>query len=374
MRGRQTTTPGHTLTGLAEALERLGALLPGPVPAVELPVGQARGLLLAAPLRAGADLPAAAAAARDGAAVRAAGLEGAGTYTPVMVAQAARLALGAKLPPGTDAVVAARDIVWRGEHAELSQPVAAGEGVRAAGSDIAAGTVWRRQGARLSRWDLPLLAALGVRAVAVRVPRVAVLPTGAASADVSSACLAALLEAEGAKVQTCPPIAGRKAVAAALAPAAGAADLVIVTGGTGDGADDHTAAALADVGLLAVHGIGVRPGGTAGIGAIAGTPVILLPGSPADALGTWLLLGAPAVRRLAGAPPPPSRPARLARKLVSMPGLAELALLAVEDGAVLPLAVGDLPLAAFAAADAYVVVPAASEGYAEGNILGCHDL
>ncbi len=363
------TTP---LTGLTDALERLGALVEGPVAPVYLPPAASVGRVLATDLTAGTDLPPVAVAARDGVAVRAAGLDGAGPYAPVMLARPARLAQGAPLPPGTDAVVAARDLFWCGELAALSAPVAPGEGVRAAGRDIAAGTCWRRHGARLSAWDLPLLA---VREVSVRVPRVAVVPTGVVPGlDTLSPCLAALLAADGAAVQVFSAVAGRGRIAAALAGAAAQADLVIATGGTGDGTDDHTAAALGDAGLLAVHGIGLRPGTTAGFGAVAGVPVILLPGRPADALGTWLVLGAPVLRRLSGAPPPPCRRMRLARKLVSTPGVAELALLQAAEGGMIPLGVGDLPLAAFARAQLCFVVPAGSEGYDSGTVLDGRDL
>ena len=354
-------------------MRRLGALLPGPVTPNGLPAGAAVGRVLAADLIAGAGLPPVAIASCDGVAVRAAELDGAGPYAPVVLAHPPRLALGETLPPGTDAVIAAQDIAWRGDLAELSQPAAPGEGVRPPGRDIAAGMLWRPRGARLSPRDLPLLTALDMREVAVRVPRIALLPTGAAAADATTACLAALMAAEGAAVREFPPIAGRSRIAAALADAAGQADLVIATGGTGEGRHDHTAAALNDAGILTLHGIGLRPGGTAGFGAIGGTPVILLPGHPADTLGGWLVLAAPAVRRLAGAPPPPPRRARLGRKLVSTPGLAELALLAAGADGMIPLGIGDLPLAAFAQAQSWLVVPAGREGYDAGAMIDCHD-
>ena len=97
-------------------------------------------------------------------------------------------------------------------------------------------------------------------------------------------------------------------------------------------------------------------------------------GCPADALGAWLVLAAPAVRSLAGASPLLPRQGRLARKLVSTPGVAELALLAADEDVLIPLAVGDLPLGAFARAQAYLVVPAASEGYDQGALVDCSDL
>jgi molybdopterin molybdotransferase len=84
------------------------------------------------------------------------------------------------------------------------------------------------------------------------------------------------------------------------------------------------------------------------------------------------VLGAPALSVLLAAPPPPQRRVRLAGKLVSTPGLAELALLRTTDaGAVLPLSVGEPTLAAFAAADGWLVVPAGREGYDLGASVDC---
>jgi rhodanese-related sulfurtransferase len=59
------------------------------------------------------------------------------------------------------------------------------------------------------------------------------------------------------------------------------ADIVLVIGGTGPGSDDHSAAALAEAGELAIHGVALRPGETAGLGrTVSGVPVVLLPGAP----------------------------------------------------------------------------------------------
>ncbi len=57
----------------------------------------------------------------------------------------------------------------------------------------------------------------------------------------------------------------------------------------------------------------------------------------------------------------------LARKIASSVGVAEIALLAEEQGAWLPLAVGDLSLQAIVRADAWLLVPGDSEGFAAGE-------
>jgi molybdopterin molybdotransferase len=370
-----------TLTELTVALARLDDLLVGPVDATCLPIAAALGRVLAEPLVAGADLPPAAEASEDGLAVRAASLDGAGPYAPVVLARPEMLAAGEALPPGTDTVVALRDVTRRGEIAELTQPIAPGDGVRPAGRDIASGQVWRPAGAVLTAWDLPVLAALGITRVAVRAPRIVLLPTGASLTsarrpDSLSPGLHALLVGGGALARMLPPVAGRAAIVAALRRAAADADLLVVTGGTGDGPEDESVAALAQAGRVVVRGIGLRPGMTAAIGAVGAVPVIVLPGRPADALGTWLVLGAPALRALANALPPPRRRVGLAGKLVSTPGLAELALLrrVGEDGEMLALCVGEPTLCSFSAADGWLVVPAGREGYDLGTCVDCMSL
>ena len=61
----------------------------------------------------------------------------------------------------------------------------------------------------------------------------------------------------------------------------------------------------------------------------------------------------------------------LARKIASSVGIAEIALLARNDGAWMPLAVGDMPIERMARADAWLAIPGGSEGHAAGTRGGC---
>jgi hypothetical protein len=60
----------------------------------------------------------------------------------------------------------------------------------------------------------------------------------------------------------------------------------------------------------------------------------------------------------------------LLRKIASPIGFAELVLLKAVDGNWAPVASGDLPLGQIAAADAWLIVPGDSEGYAAGTQVG----
>jgi molybdopterin biosynthesis enzyme len=95
--------------------------------------------------------------------------------------------------------------------------------------------------------------------------------------------------------------------------------------------------------------------------------VLLLPGRPEDAVAAWMLLGRPLLARLAGERAPPPLRARLARKVASSVGIAEIVPVRLtEAGLAEPLATGALPLAALSAAAALLLVPPGAEGHEAG--------
>jgi molybdopterin biosynthesis enzyme len=57
----------------------------------------------------------------------------------------------------------------------------------------------------------------------------------------------------------------------------------------------------------------------------------------------------------------------LARKISSTVGLAEIALVKQDEGAWVPLAVGDFSLEAIRLAQGWLAIPGGSEGYAAGT-------
>src|SRR5215471_17919082 len=70
----------------------------------------------------------------------------------------------------------------------------------------------------------------------------------------------------------------REAVQAALTGSD--ADVLLVSGGSSVGQEDHAPRVLAEVGELAVHGVALRPASPTGLGFLGGRPVFLLPGNP----------------------------------------------------------------------------------------------
>jgi molybdenum cofactor synthesis domain-containing protein len=352
-------TGPHSLTALDEATALLLAGIATVAPC-SLPLGEAIGCVLAAPLQATAAAPPYPVARWDGWAIAAADTLGAGPYAPAVLPMPPLLLQpGDALPQGTDAVLPLPDLVRDGPLAQVLDAVAPGTGVRTAGE-------------RLSPLDLPVLAELGVTEVAVRRPRLGWLAIGdeivaEGARDTLFATCAALAQAAGAVLTRLSPVPDdAAAIAEALRAGAEGYDMLLAVGGTGEGARDLTAAGLREAGRLAVHGLGARPGTSAGFGAVDGRTVILLPGTPGDALAAWLLLVRPALAPLTGAAPASPLHARLARKVTSTVGLVELApLRRLADGHVEALATGALPLHALASG-AVLILPAASEGAEAG--------
>lgn len=334
-------------------------------------------------------------AAEDGYAVRAQDTVGAAPYNPLVLAlqdarggaaplapnAAALVVAGSALPPGADAVLAFAAAQAQGGAVEVLAPVAVGAGVERRGEAL--GTAAKLSPGRpLRPHDVALLAALGVaRAEVVRRPRIRLLVAGPkpwAAGPVGDACgpmIAALLARDGAAAEPCAASEGRRGLASALS-GAGGCDAVLVIGRSGVGPDDEAPLALADAGELALHGVALRPGGSTGLGRAGRAPVVLLPGDPLACFFGYELLAGRLVRRLGGrdpALPHPTREVELTRKIASMVGFADVCSVRLADAGAEPAGAGEEGgLAAAAAGDGFVVVPAPLEGYPAGARVLVH--
>ena len=339
------------------------------------------GRVLAADVRGARSLPAADLAVRDGYAVRAADTEGASAYGPLPLAlgsaagagRACLVAAGTTLPPGSDAVLPFEAASRSGpEQLDALDAVAAGDGVARRGSLAREGAVVLPAGRRLRPSDVALLRSLGIATVPLHrrpVTRLAIAGPKDAAAEAFAPMLSALVRRDGGA-----PVPAGLEGAFALPEQA---DLILVAGRSGAGADDVAAPSLiAAGGRLALHGIALRPGGSSGLGQVAGTPVILLPGEPLACLASYEMLAARLVRRLAWLAPDLPHPALslpLARKIVSAIGCTDMVQVAVADGVASPIGSADTAgLAAACLAGGFVIVPEGKEGYGVGESVVVH--
>lgn len=394
------------------------ALLRGwasPLPAEDLALAGAFGRVLAADLHAPIDVPGYLRAAVDGYALRGEDSFGAGEQAPLQLrvagdslpgrpfarplapGEAVRIATGAPLPAGADAVLQAelaRELPGRAL-VELLGSVPPMRHTGQVGEDIARGQCLLRQGRVLRPQDIGAVASLGLAAVpVVRRPRLAVLVTGDELVppgappghyqivDSNSLVLAGLAARDGAEVL--PVLRGRdgaEALRAAFdALLAGPADVLVVTGATSVGPEDLMPQILAERGTLHVHGVAVRPASPTGLGrAHDGRPVILAPGNPVSCLCAHELFVGPLLRALGGRPDPWSFPHRaaslaLTRKLTSKLGRTDFVRVRrVGDDQVEPLATsGASNLSSAVFADGFVLVHPDSEGAAPGERVLVH--
>jgi molybdenum cofactor synthesis domain-containing protein len=213
--------------------------------------------------------------------------------------EALRIPTGGALPEGADAVIPIEDADESGAEIVPRRSVAAGESVTQPGEDIAAGETALEAGRRIGGPELGLLATLGITQVQVyRRPRFAVVSSGdelvppdrtpgpGQVRDSNRYAIAGTLQALGAEPVHFPRVRDTLgALRDVLAVALEGCDAVTFTGGSSVGARDLTPRVVADFGTpgVLVHGLRVKPGKPTFLGAIAGKPVIGLPGNPASA-------------------------------------------------------------------------------------------
>jgi molybdopterin biosynthesis enzyme len=351
----------------------LNALLNGlqPVAPVELPLVDALRCIAA-------DMPGLAAqpphdvAAADGFVFAARDLVGASSYSPLpLTSVPVWVEAGEAIPASCDCVVDADSVDTSGPIAQVMAEAVPGQGIRRAGSDIAAGSYVAAAGRRILPRDLLIARAAGLTKLRVRRPRLRIvnIPGATLTADLiaESACNA------GAEVSAVAA-EGRDAASIASALDANGCDLLITTGGSGIGRRDATVLALAGCGEVIAHGIALQPGRTSAVGRIGKTPVVALPGAPDQAFAAWWTLVLPALDRLSGRRPRKTLGLPLARKIASQVGLAEIVLLEREDGVWVTLAAGELSLEAIARAEAWLAVLGGSEGFAAGASVDAYML
>jgi molybdopterin molybdotransferase len=363
------------------------------------------GRVLAEQVRSELDIPGFARAAMDGYAIRGEDSFGASPYDPlhldligeslpgrpflgrVEAGRAVRIMTGAAMPDGADAVVMAEVCEELDGVVELRDAVAPRKNVGSIGEDIRAGAIVLEAGRRLRPQDAGLLASIAVSSVAcTRRPRVQLLvtgdellppgnrPEGARIADSNSVVLRALVARDAGEILPFAILPDRpEVIRAALEDRV--ADVLLVSGGSSVGQEDHAPRLVAELGRLDFHGVAMRPSSPTGIGRLPGGErdrfVFLLPGNPVSCLCAYEFFAGPAIRAMGGLPWEwPHRRVRLplARKISSAIGRVDYVRVSVEEGMVAPIATsGAAILSSTVRAAGAVIVPRGCEGMAEGE-------
>jgi len=267
----------------------------------------------------------------------------------------------------------------------ISEAVAPKKNVGAIGEDIRRGDAVLNAGRRLRPQDAGLLSSIGLAKVqCVRRPRIRLVvtgdellpagsrPQGSQIVDSNSVVLRGLLARDGGVAlpfEILPDVPTR--IEEAMAE--GDADVVLVSGGTSVGQEDHAPRLLSQLGELSFHGISMRPSSPTGIGRIDDRFVFLLPGNPVSCLAAYEFFAGPTIRALGGRSRAwPHRRLRvpLARKISSEVGRTDYVRVAIEDGCAIPLATsGASILSSTVRAAGAVIVARELEGMPEGEAV-----
>lgn len=376
----------------------------GARPSELVPLADALGRLTASPVESPVALPPFRNSQMDGFAVRAADVASApvtlpitdevaaapGSPAPLTPGTAVRIMTGAMVPEGADAIVPVEDTEPDGEHVRILRGRAAGEYVREAGSDLAAGADVLPAGLRLGSRHLAAAAASGLTRLLVRERvRVAVVSTGSelvapgeplgpgAIPDANGVALDAAVRSTGALVVHSARVrddVDRLRAELDAAVAAGA-ELVLTSGGISQGAYEVVRELLEPLGAW-VGSVAMQPGGPQATAVHRGVPVIGFPGNPVSAQLSFELFVAPALRAIAGLPPARAERMPLAEPVRSIPGRRQfLRGRRTEDGRALPVGgPGSHLVAALAASDLLIVVPEEVTELAAGDPVDTVDL
>ncbi len=397
---RDVRMRGFAARADVEEVDRFLARRTRPLEAEDVALLECVGRVLAEEIRSDVAVPGFPRSAMDGYAVRGEDTFGASEYDPIPLeiqgsslpgapfdgrvarGQAVRIMTGAPVPEGADAVVMAEVCREIDGKVEVGAAVAPRKNVGAVGEDIAIGDRVLHRNRRLRAQDAGLLSSIGrARIRCIRRPRVRLVvtgdellpagtrPDGPRIVDSNSVVLRALVERDGGAVLPFEllPDDPERIRSAMQDPEA---DVVLVSGGSSVGQEDHAPRLLAEQGELDFHGISMRPSSPAGVGRIGDRFVFLLPGNPVSCLCAYEFFAGPTLRGLGGR----SRgwPHRrvclpLARKIASEIGRTDYVRVAIEAGKAVPLATsGASILSSTVRAAGCVLVPREREGMPEG--------
>lgn len=379
------------------------------LPSEAIQVGDSLGRITAEAIIAKISSPFYHAAAMDGYAVRFSETLGASETRPLKLRigeQALYVDTGDPLPEGFNAVVmieevnrvgggkaemdgrgATTGISYPAGYIELIGPATPWQHVRIIGEDIVATELILSENHKIRPMDIGALLAGGHTDIMVRRrPLVAIIPTGdeliepgsalkrGSIIEYNSRVLGGLVHEWGGESIRFPIVPDDiAALKKAILEACSTADLVVVNAGSSAGSEDYTARAIGELGEVAIHGVGIKPGKPVVLGMVGRKPVMGIPGYPVSAFITFHLFAGPLIHLWQGIEKkaPERIRAKLSRQIASSLGQEEFVRVKVgvvgEKTIATPVSRGAGVIMSLVRADGIVRIPSLSEGAGAGT-------
>lgn len=374
---------------------------------VELPIDMCGGMVISEDVISSVNLPPFDRSSMDGYAIKAEKSFGASQANPISFKivgeskigefpdvrvggqeyEAVRIATGAPIPKGCDAVMMVEFTKETGhETVDFVSSVTPGKNVAPEGEDVRAGDMVLKKGRVLKPHDIGILAGIGRSQVKVlKRLDVAIISTGdelvevgnappGKIIDVNSYTLSEMINPFGLahkkNIVKDDPDKIKESIKECLSY-----DLIIVSGGTSVGKKDYIPMVLEDMGRILFHGVSMRPGQPSGFGFVGTTPVFMLPGFPVSTMVAFELLVRPFLQKSAGLPvksPYTQFRATLKRKIASEIGRRDFVRVELleKDGAsyVDPItSAGSGIISSMVKSDGFLIVPERIEGIEVGE-------
>ncbi|UCD96808.1 MAG: molybdopterin molybdenumtransferase MoeA [Candidatus Bathyarchaeota archaeon] len=377
-----------------------------------VPLGSASGRVLSSDVESPVDVPPFDRATVDGFTVRAADTYGAEEHDPVVLMlkgaveigeqprcsvgkdETWRIATGAPIPDGADAVVMVENTTEKKSEVQVYRAVVKGENVMKAGSDIKKEQVVFGDRTLLNSRRVGVLAALGFAMIPVlKHPRIGLISTGAEIVkpgerlppgkiyDINAYTLASAITESGGEAVDFGIVRDDdiEALKKVLQEALTATDVVVTSGGVSVGPKDVVPKILDSLGKpgVIIHGVAVKPGKPLAVAVVQGKPVFALPGNPTSSLLIFHLLVRPVLLWLAGRKSGKLRVtnAKLSRRVFSAKGRRTYVTVSLSKGkdgewAALPVASGQSgAITTMAMAEGYVELPENAPFTEEGQLM-----
>ena len=285
-----------------------------------------------------------------------------------------------------DSVIMIEDVqVIDEETVEILAPSYPWMNVRMVGEDFVIGEMLLTRHHLVKAVDLGALISGGIETLQVlKKLRVGLIPTGSEIVDIGTTLkpgdilesntrmFAGLVLENGGEPHRYPIVPDEKEkLRQALIKATSENDIVIINAGSSAGSEDYTASLIAELGEVWVHGIDIKPGKPAILGAIGGKPVVGIPGYPVSAYMTFkhfvvpMLTRTPATTKMQEALLSQAVPSSLKHK-----EFVRVQLGRVNDKIIAtPLKRGAASTMSLVKANGILTIDKASEGYPAGTMV-----